>query len=200
MCQTEVESSTCPPPARSPSWHLPLELLVASTCLFAVCDTIADPDLWGHLRFGLDMLRSGTIAAQDCYSYTSDRTWINHEWLAELVFAAIYQARRTAWPGRSQGGSRLIDSRDRLHSPAAGKAGSARPVFAVADGCPGRPSRPRRYSAAGVHLRDVSPGAHHPARPRMAGPPGSGGSCRSSLPGSTCTAASWRAWLWYWPG
>ncbi len=92
MSQTVAESSTRPPPARPPSWLLPLELLVASTCLFAVSDTIADPDLWGHLRFGLDMLRSGTMVAQDCYSYTSDRTWMNHEWLAELVFAAIYQA------------------------------------------------------------------------------------------------------------
>src|SRR5947209_5636345 len=96
MSQIEVEGSTRPPPARffaqQSSWLWPLECLVASACLFTVSDTIADPDLWGHLRFGLDMLRSGTIVAQDCYSYTSDRTWINHEWLAELVFAAVYQA------------------------------------------------------------------------------------------------------------
>src|SRR5947209_1691666 len=96
MSQIEVEGSTHPPPARFPaqplSRHWPLKLLVGSACLFADTDTIADPDLWGHLRFGLDMLGSGMIVAQDCYSYTSDRTWINHEWLAELVFAAVYQA------------------------------------------------------------------------------------------------------------
>jgi hypothetical protein len=92
MSQTEVESSNQPLPAKPSSWLWPLELLVASACLFAVSDTIADPDLWGHLRFGLDMLRSGTIVAQDCYSYTSDLPWINHEWLAELIFATVYQA------------------------------------------------------------------------------------------------------------
>jgi hypothetical protein len=91
MSETEVESSTSPPPTKPPSWLWPLELLVASACLFAVSDTIADPDIWGHLKFGLDMLRSETIVAQDCYSYTSDRPWINHEWLAELVFAEVYK-------------------------------------------------------------------------------------------------------------
>jgi hypothetical protein len=95
MSQTEEDCSIRLSPTRllaqSPSWLWPLELLVASACLFAVSDTIADPDLWGHLRFGLDMLRSGTIVLQDSYSYTSDRPWINHEWLAELIFAMVYQ-------------------------------------------------------------------------------------------------------------
>jgi hypothetical protein len=55
-----------------------------------VASTTADTDLWGHLRFGLDMLGSGTLHGADPYSFTSDRAWINHEWLAELLMAGAY--------------------------------------------------------------------------------------------------------------
>ena len=57
-----------------------------------VARTIADPDLWGHLRFGADILASGRLATHDPYSFTSDIAWVNHEWLAELIFAALYTA------------------------------------------------------------------------------------------------------------
>jgi len=57
-----------------------------------VTSTKADPDLWGHLRFGLDMLADGSLHATDPYSFSSDRTWINHEWLAELLMAFAYRA------------------------------------------------------------------------------------------------------------
>jgi hypothetical protein len=53
--------------------------------------TPADPDLWGHLRFGLDMLAAGTARLADTYSFTSDRAWINHEWLAEVLMALSYR-------------------------------------------------------------------------------------------------------------
>jgi hypothetical protein len=55
-----------------------------------VSTTLADPDLWGHLRFGLDMLASGTLHTSDPYSFTADRPWINHEWLAELLMGLSY--------------------------------------------------------------------------------------------------------------
>jgi hypothetical protein len=52
--------------------------------------TVADPDLWGHLRFGRDILRAGAIIQADVYSYrTEGQRWINHEWLSEAIFAAI---------------------------------------------------------------------------------------------------------------
>src|SRR5271166_3188352 len=59
--------------ARRPSWLCWLALLVASACLFAISDTIADPDLWGHLTFGHDILQAGRLIEQDRYSYLSDR-------------------------------------------------------------------------------------------------------------------------------
>lgn len=52
--------------------------------------TVADADLWGHLRFGADLLHSWRFTSHDPYSFTSDIAWINHEWLAEVVFAATY--------------------------------------------------------------------------------------------------------------
>ncbi len=53
--------------------------------------THADPDLWGHLRFGLDALATRSLPATDPYSFTQDRAWLNHEWLSEIVMAAAYQ-------------------------------------------------------------------------------------------------------------
>ena len=44
--------------------------------------------MWGHLRFGMD---AKTLAPADSYSYlTAGERWINHEWLAERIFAALY--------------------------------------------------------------------------------------------------------------
>jgi hypothetical protein len=54
--------------------------------------TPADVDLWGHLKFGGDILDARVIRAVDSYSFTSDRTWINHEWLAEVTCAAVYRS------------------------------------------------------------------------------------------------------------
>lgn len=60
--------------------------------LSLIVATTADADLWGHLRFGLDTLSSGSVHGTDPYSFTSDRAWINHEWLAEVLMAAAYSA------------------------------------------------------------------------------------------------------------
>jgi hypothetical protein len=54
--------------------------------------TVADPDLWGHLKFGLDFLDTGRVIRPDPYSYvTGDQLWYNHEWLAEAIFALVYR-------------------------------------------------------------------------------------------------------------
>jgi len=53
----------------------------------------ADPDLWGHVKFGGDIWTSASIPATDRYSYTAaGQPWINHEWLAEVAFYLIYTA------------------------------------------------------------------------------------------------------------
>jgi hypothetical protein len=74
---------------RSGAWVAPI--MLAGWGLFWFADTVADPDLWGHVRFGRDILRAGAIVRSDPYSYrTNGQTWINHEWLAEVIFAGLY--------------------------------------------------------------------------------------------------------------
>ena len=67
-----------------------LAVVVLIVLAFAVSRTAADPDLWGHVRFGEDILAARSIPRQDPYSFTSDRPWINHEWLAEVLMAGAY--------------------------------------------------------------------------------------------------------------
>ena len=65
----------------------------AFAAVFAVAAiTQADPDLWGHVRFGLDLLRTHALPSVDPYSFTQDLPWINHEWLSELMMGAAYDA------------------------------------------------------------------------------------------------------------
>jgi hypothetical protein len=64
--------------------------------VFMLAQTRTDVDLWGHVRFGLDIVSTGALHQQDPYSFTSDRLWINHEWLAEVVFALAWRHGATA--------------------------------------------------------------------------------------------------------
>jgi hypothetical protein len=60
--------------------------------LFLMSGTAGDPDLWGHVRFGQDMLAQATLRPPDTYSFTADRAWINHEWLSEILLALAFAA------------------------------------------------------------------------------------------------------------
>jgi hypothetical protein len=71
--------------------HVPW-IIVGLILAPAVVRTTADPDLWGHVRFGLDMLATHTLPRVDPYSFTQDVPWFNHEWLSELIMGAAYQA------------------------------------------------------------------------------------------------------------
>lgn len=76
-----------------PHWLLVLipRIILWSTLFIFVTRTSADPDLFGHVLFGLDILREARIPTVDPYSFTSDRAWVNHEWLAETAMAAAYR-------------------------------------------------------------------------------------------------------------
>jgi hypothetical protein len=65
--------------------------LFGSALFYVFSRTSADPDLWGHIRFGEDLWQTGRIVREDIYSYLSgDQLWINHEWLAEAIFYAVF--------------------------------------------------------------------------------------------------------------
>jgi hypothetical protein len=74
----------------SPRW-VPL-VIVALILAPVLILTSADPDLWGHVRFGLDMLSHHTLPRVDPYSFTQDVPWVNHEWLSELLMGVAYQS------------------------------------------------------------------------------------------------------------
>jgi hypothetical protein len=52
--------------------------------------TRVDPDLFGHVRFGLGILRDRDLPRPDPYSFTQDVPWVNHEWLSQLIMGAAY--------------------------------------------------------------------------------------------------------------
>lgn len=69
-------------------WLLRIGFLAAA--IAALAWTRADPDLWGHVKYGQDIVLTGGLESTDPYSFTSDRPWINHEWLAEVVLYLGY--------------------------------------------------------------------------------------------------------------
>ena len=75
----------------------PISLLQYSPALVlllvAIVDSqrYADPDLWGHVRFGQEMLRQGHLTLRDPYSYSAPgHLWLNHEWLTEVLMGWLY--------------------------------------------------------------------------------------------------------------
>lgn len=81
---------------RRPSAITLFRLGIFIVCLGALAHTSADPDLWGHLRFGRDIVAAHHLTRVDPYSFTSDRPWINHEWLAEVLMFGAYRAMGSA--------------------------------------------------------------------------------------------------------
>jgi len=72
--------------------RLALRVAIGAIVLAVLTHTRADPDLFGHVRFGGDLLAARTVHLPDSYSFASDRAWINHEWLAETVMYSAYAA------------------------------------------------------------------------------------------------------------
>jgi hypothetical protein len=66
--------------------RLPIQIVLLGFGAKAVVDT----DIWGHLRFGLDLIATHTLPAVDRYSFTSTPPWVNHEWLSDALFATAY--------------------------------------------------------------------------------------------------------------
>lgn len=56
----------------------------------ALTATGSDPDLWGHVRFGMDWWKTRSLPTTDPYSFTQDRPWMNHEWLSEALMGGAY--------------------------------------------------------------------------------------------------------------
>jgi hypothetical protein len=65
--------------------------LVISLGLYRFAQTLADPDIWGHIAIGRLYHETGRIRQPDPFSYvTAGQEWINFEWLWELVLYRIF--------------------------------------------------------------------------------------------------------------
>lgn len=68
-------------------------LVVVGAALHFLGGNIADPDLWGHLRYGAMIWDGHGLPREDVFSYTAPGApFYDHEWLSDLVIAGIYRA------------------------------------------------------------------------------------------------------------
>lgn len=89
---TDQASKPFTPPAAREGLHRVIRILVYVFAFIQFSFITADPDLWGHLRFGQDIWEQGQVQATDPFSYTAHgQPWINHEWLMEVSFYLIYE-------------------------------------------------------------------------------------------------------------
>ena len=64
-----------------------------SFAFFCLTQNAVDPDLWGHILFGREIIETGRVPRTDVFSYTAfGQAWINHEWLSEVIFGGLYAA------------------------------------------------------------------------------------------------------------
>jgi len=78
---------------QAPWQQLAVIAVVMSLAFYRFSLTVADPDLWGHIKFGETVWTAGKVAVPDPFSYlTAGRLWLNHEWLSEVVFYLIFAA------------------------------------------------------------------------------------------------------------
>ena len=79
------------PDFRAWSW-LPM-VAILTTCGMIMAMHEADPDLWGHVQYGREILEAGTLPRLSTWTFTAQGyRWINHENLAELAMAAAVDA------------------------------------------------------------------------------------------------------------
>ena len=72
-------------------WRWAVALPIVGLLAYMGVGTYADPDLWGHIRFGQLHLETGGLIRQDPFAFVPTRVpWINHEWLSEVWFAMLY--------------------------------------------------------------------------------------------------------------
>ena len=78
-------------PLRDPFWapvRWMFYVAVVLTAAAAMAMNHADPDLWGHVQFGRELLHNRTLPRTATWTFTAvGHPWINHELLSELAMA-----------------------------------------------------------------------------------------------------------------
>ncbi len=72
----------------SPVYTALIVATILSVGLGAMTTNCADPDLWGHVQYGREVLRDGTLPMTTTWSFAAEGAqWVNHENIAELMLA-----------------------------------------------------------------------------------------------------------------
>ena len=65
--------------------------LILFAIVIADARQLSDPDLWGHVLWGRELLAHGSLPRGNPYSYSAPGfLWLRHEWLSEVIMAAMF--------------------------------------------------------------------------------------------------------------
>jgi hypothetical protein len=77
-------------PARSSLWRYSPALILFAIAI-ADARQVSDPDLWGHVLWGRELLAHGSLPRANPYSYSAPGfLWLRHEWLSEVLMGAMF--------------------------------------------------------------------------------------------------------------
>jgi hypothetical protein len=75
------------------SFHSALAALLAMWVYFFCGKSVADPDVWWHIKNAQYLLTQHKFLRVDMYSFTVFGTpWMDHEWLSEIPFYLVWRA------------------------------------------------------------------------------------------------------------
>ena len=64
---------------------------VLALAIYQFAENTADPDLFGHIAFGQQMLRDRVVEKTELYSWTaSGQPFLNHEFLADVMLGGVH--------------------------------------------------------------------------------------------------------------
>jgi hypothetical protein len=73
------------------SLHRWLCLWVLALAIYQFSETTADPDLWGHVVFGQNMIKTHAVERTEIYSWTAPgQPFVNHEYGADILIGATH--------------------------------------------------------------------------------------------------------------
>ena len=65
--------------------------LILFAIVIADARQLTDPDLWGHVLWGRELLAHGSLPRGNPYSYSAPGyLWLRHEWLSEVLMGSIF--------------------------------------------------------------------------------------------------------------
>ena len=65
--------------------------LILFAIVIADARQLSDPDLWGHVLWGRELLAHGSLPRGNPYSYSAPGyLWLRHEWLSEVLMGSIF--------------------------------------------------------------------------------------------------------------